>query len=267
MQTDIARIEQVLIQGDLSQLNDRERTNYYIKVCESLGLNHLTRPFQYLELSGKLVLYATKDCTEQLRKQHRISLTIKSSEQIGDVYIVRAVATGIDGRCDESTGAVPLVKEDGQWETSKTGKRYFAKTGKLIPLTPEELANAVMKAETKAKRRATLSICGLGMLDETEIETISNATPMISATVDQATPKAIAPPALTANPDSSDISVEEVLTALHRKKKSWDEAKPWLNERFGLELQAHSHVSELTQSQRLALLEALSKPSKKEVTS
>ena len=32
-----------------------------------------------------------------------------------------------------------------------------------------------MKAETKAKRRVTLSICGLGMLDETEVETIPGA--------------------------------------------------------------------------------------------
>ncbi|MBK9216944.1 MAG: hypothetical protein IPM59_15390 [Chloracidobacterium sp.] len=37
------------------------------------------------------------------------------------------------------------------------------------------LSNALMKAVTKAKRRVTLSICGLGMLDETEIETIPNA--------------------------------------------------------------------------------------------
>jgi hypothetical protein len=29
-----------------------------------------------------------------------------------------------------------------------------------------------MKAETKAKRRVTLSICGLGFLDETEVETL-----------------------------------------------------------------------------------------------
>ena len=36
------------------------------------------------------------------------------------------------------------------------------------------LANAIMKAETKAKRRVTLSICGLGMLDETELETIKD---------------------------------------------------------------------------------------------
>ena len=32
--------------------------------------------------------------------------------------------------------------------------------------------NAKLKAITKAKRRVTLSICGLGFLDETEIETI-----------------------------------------------------------------------------------------------
>jgi hypothetical protein len=33
-----------------------------------------------------------------------------------------------------------------------------------------------MKAETKAKRRATLSVCGLGFLDETEIEDIPQPT-------------------------------------------------------------------------------------------
>jgi hypothetical protein len=32
-----------------------------------------------------------------------------------------------------------------------------------------------MKAETKAKRRATLSICGLAVLDETEVDSIAGA--------------------------------------------------------------------------------------------
>ena len=35
-------------------------------------------------------------------------------------------------------------------------------------LQGENLANALMKAETKAKRRVTLSLAGLGWLDETE---------------------------------------------------------------------------------------------------
>jgi hypothetical protein len=36
-------------------------------------------------------------------------------------------------------------------------------------------ANTIMKAVTKAKRRVTLSISGLGFLDETEVETIPGA--------------------------------------------------------------------------------------------
>ena len=42
-------------------------------------------------------------------------------------------------------------------------------------LVGEELANAYMKAETKAKRRVTLSICGLGWLDDSETESIRGA--------------------------------------------------------------------------------------------
>ena len=52
-----------------------------------------------------------------------------------------------------------------------------------------------MKSETKAKRRVTLSLCGLGMLDETEIETIPSATP---TPVDHATGEILTPsPRLT----------------------------------------------------------------------
>src|SRR4029077_14745995 len=39
----------------------------------------------------------------------------------------------------------------------------------------DSLANAYMKAVTKAKRRAILSLCGLGCSDETEVETIPGA--------------------------------------------------------------------------------------------
>ncbi len=42
-------------------------------------------------------------------------------------------------------------------------------------LSGEAGANLMMKAVTKAKRRVTLSICGLGMLDETEVVTIPGA--------------------------------------------------------------------------------------------
>ena len=147
-----AVMERVLLAGDLSKLSTQDRLFYYTKVCESVGLNPLTRPFDYLVLNNRTVLYAKRDATDQLRKIHGVSVTIKSRENLEGVYIVTANAKDKNGREDESTGAVNITGLKG-----------------------EQLANALMKAETKAKRRVTLSICGLGMLDETEVDNIPGA--------------------------------------------------------------------------------------------
>jgi len=146
-----ALAEQVAIAGDLSKLSPEQRMAYYGEVCRSLGLNPLTRPFQYITLNNKLTLYATRDATDQLRRQHKVSIVIVGRERIEDVYVVTARATAA-GRSDESTGVVSIGNLKG-----------------------DNLANALMKAETKAKRRVTLSICGLGWLDESEIETVRGA--------------------------------------------------------------------------------------------
>lgn len=148
----LSLIEQVVIKGDLSKLSEFERVSYYKSVCESIGINPLTRPFDYIQLGGKLTLYAKKDCTEQLRKIHGVSIEELETKVIDDVYIVNAKARDKFGRTDESTGAVSIGNLKG-----------------------EAKANAIMKAETKAKRRVTLSICGLGWCDETEIDTIPGA--------------------------------------------------------------------------------------------
>jgi hypothetical protein len=143
-------IETALVVGDLSKLSVEARLSYYNNVCTSTGLNPLTKPFEYIVLNGKMVLYAKKDATDQLRRINKVSLTIVSRELVEGVYVVVASATLPDGRKDESIGAVPVQNLKGA-----------------------DMANAIMKSETKAKRRVTLSICGLGFLDESEIETIS----------------------------------------------------------------------------------------------
>ncbi|WII35292.1 hypothetical protein [Paenibacillus thiaminolyticus] len=169
---ELSIMEKVIVQGDLSTLKPKERLIYYTKVCESLGLNPLTKPFDYLRLDGKLVLYAKRDATDQLRKLQSISITIVSRERIGDVYCVTARGTTPDGRIDESIGAVSLTKEEKIWDEMRKRK---VPTGNILPLTADEMANALMRAETKAKRRVTLSLTGLGMMDESEIETVHNA--------------------------------------------------------------------------------------------
>jgi hypothetical protein len=146
------KLEKALVGGDLKDLSTSERLAYYNAVCNSLKLNPLTKPFEYITLNNKLVLYAKKDCTEQLRKLDSISLKIVARELVDGIYIVTAQATTPDGRTDESIGAVSVEGIKGDMK-----------------------ANATMRAETKSKRRVTLSICGLGMLDESEIETIPNA--------------------------------------------------------------------------------------------
>lgn len=148
-------LERVVIGGDLAKLTPHDRIVYYDRLCGSLGLNPLTQPFRYLYLSNKLTLYATKDCTEQLRMLHDVSIARLESRRDEDVYLVTVYGSS-KGRDDVATGAVAIGNLRG-----------------------EALANAIMKAETKAKRRFTLSICGLGVIDETEVGDVS-----IGGTVD-----------------------------------------------------------------------------------
>lgn len=157
-------IERVLIQGDLSGLSECDRINYYRSLCDSLGLNFLSRPFDYIWLNGKLTLYARRECTEQLRKIHQVSIQIVSRELIEDIYVVTARASLPDGRCDESIGAVFLGNLQG-----------------------EARSNALMRGESKAKRRVTLSLCGLAFLDELEVQSIPNAmaSPAVGIAVEE----------------------------------------------------------------------------------
>ena len=152
METSTERWETAIVDGNLERLQPAERLELVRRICDATGLTLESQPFQYLRLSGKLVLYARRDATDQLRRVHRVSVSIVSRETTDGVHVVTARATMPDGRTDESTGAVPTKGLQG-----------------------DALANALMKAETKAKRRVTLSICGLGMLDESEVETIPGA--------------------------------------------------------------------------------------------
>jgi hypothetical protein len=148
---------ELVAKGDLQGLNVKQRLSYTLTLCRRLNLDPMTGPFQFIKLNGKEVLYATRQATEQLRKLHRVSLKVVNEGWMDDgkeYYRVRVEATTPDGRADTACGVASI---------------YCGKNG--AKGTAAEIANVPMKAETKAKRRATLSICGLGFLDESEIET------------------------------------------------------------------------------------------------
>ncbi len=154
-----------VIDGDLTALSPSQRLRYYKMMCDRLGLNPHSRPFEYLlkrcrlTNTSKLTLYAKKDCTDQLRRINGISTSIVKETYDEEYQILTVWARAVDkeGRHEESCGAVCLTDYKGQ------------------PLKGEARANAIMTADTKARRRVTLCFCGLGILDETEVETIKDA--------------------------------------------------------------------------------------------
>jgi hypothetical protein len=169
----LVNLEKVVILGDLSSLTSAERIGYYARVCESLGLNPLTRPFEYITLNGKLTLYARRDATDQLRRVNGISVTGIRRERDDELGLQIVTVEGRDreGRTDSAIGAISIKGLSG-----------------------ELLANALMKAETKAKRRMTLSLAGLGWLDETELpDTPPVESRSLLETIEERTEKLAAP--------------------------------------------------------------------------
>lgn len=148
--TSTAAIAKIITSGDLSALTAVERVKYYVQFCQHLGLSAIAKPFDYIQDKGKISLYVNQTGAAQLRNLHSINIKIISREVTDGMYIVIAEASTPAGRIEESTGIVGI---DG--------------------LDAKAKANAMMKAETKAKRRATLSICGLGwMADDDSGKTI-----------------------------------------------------------------------------------------------
>lgn len=150
-QVAISGLEMALIKNDLSEMAPDERIKYYIRVCESLQLNPVTRPFNYIMFKGEgdrevLQLYPTKNCAEQLREQHGVSLGAPKITFLDDLVQVEIDATK-GNRKDTDCGIVSLANKYGK-------------------LTGQNKANAIMKAISKAKRRVTFSICSMGFLND-----------------------------------------------------------------------------------------------------
>lgn len=173
-----AILTSIITNGDLSKLSADQKVSYYRNFCERLGLDPLSQPFKLLRLNGREVLYCDRTGAQQLNKLHGVSHEIRAREIVNGCYVVTAQASTPDGRHTESIGAVPIENLKG-----------------------DNLCNAMMKGETKAKRRATLDLLGLGILDETETDSIPNAS--------TAPAPVAAPPAEKAAPVVAETSVTE----------------------------------------------------------
>lgn len=138
-------LAKLVLEQDLSKFTAPQKVEYVTTLCNRLGIDPITRPFELLTYNGKLIPYPTKAATNQLTKVYRLSLILVSCKQIGDQYTVIAEARAPHGQVVQDMGVVNIAGMRG-----------------------DALQNAMLKAVTKAKRRAVLSIVGLGMIDESE---------------------------------------------------------------------------------------------------
>jgi hypothetical protein len=148
-------INALVLKGDTSKLTVEQKLQYYNAVCDSVGLNPATRPFQFLTFQGKELLYPDKTCAEQLRSLKGISLSGPKFTFPDGLIMVEITATDRAGRTDTDFGIVDFGGRD------KSLSR----------------GDAMLKAVTKAKRRVTFSICGLGFLNNIA-DAVDDGTPV-----------------------------------------------------------------------------------------
>jgi len=201
--------------GNLAGLTDAQKTTYYLHLCESIGVNPATQPFEYMEINKKYILYAKPTLTDQLRKIHGVSVVGRPTVEDDGAYITAEVTLqDATGRTDFDIGVVFVGNIQG-----------------------EQRANGRMKSLTKAKRRATLRICGLSALDESEVETIPGARPVVpfpavevsqpERTVARSSPVAYAQPGEVVDPQTGEILDAEVRDVTPPVALGWTEFWPW----------------------------------------
>jgi len=149
---------QAAISGNLAKLTAEGQVKYYNALCKFTGLNPLGFPFEWITFQGKLKLYPKKECADQLRGVHKIS--VKITERIVEfgMYVVRVVATMPDGREFPATGAVPFAEGMPALDKCK----------------------ALKVAETQASRRATFGLVGLGNIPDEDDQPQARAVAIVA---------------------------------------------------------------------------------------
>lgn len=236
-----------VLTGNTKNLNAEQRVSLVQGICEATGLDYRLSPFEFITFQGKEVLYARKNAADQLVRIHGIKLSIVGQETVDGIRVVTCAADAKDGRHTEDVGAVSVKGIVG-----------------------DALANAMMKAVTKAKRRTVLSICGLSMLDESELETIPGARlavaeplePLSEAAQHRAenrraaeAPKALPTPPASEPASGSSPTVEALWDVLVSKVGEVGATEAW--RRIKADLGITVRNGEMTEAQRIAMGKAV----------
>ena len=186
----------LVIQHDLSKLSPEQVTQYLRDVSEFIGLDPDLNGLDTIWMENEngpgksLAVYARRGTAEILRSINNIEVSSLTSQITSESAIFTAVGRNGQARQEIAIGSKSL--------RGLSGKAYD---------------NAVMTASTRALRRLTMQFTKLGILDESEIESIQGSTvnPAAGATL-QGSPMVIPPmPKLTNNAPGKDVTLEKVI--------------------------------------------------------
>jgi hypothetical protein len=141
--------------GNVSGLTTDEKDTVLAKLCERYDLDVILRPFELISFQGKEKFYMTASATNQLAAQKRLTREVTALELDEPRGIAKCVVRVSEPNGRIETGSAYLsISRFVQDKSQPTGVRKVVAEG-------EDLANALAKLETKAKRRVTLAFFGV----------------------------------------------------------------------------------------------------------
>lgn len=146
--------------GDLSRMTKQVKDQFITSLSGKIGIPPYPPPFMFaVDKRGKETLVPTKHLAQALRDKCGISteityqgpLLMGNGEVDNTIYVVKVKGTLPNGRSAEDMGTGAFVGD------SAVGR------GK---------ADEILKTVTKANNRVTYNLLGLGLLDETEVDSM-----------------------------------------------------------------------------------------------
>ncbi|MEG4065620.1 hypothetical protein [Microcoleus sp. SVA1_A1] len=139
---------------DLSRLSKSKQNQIYTETCDRLGLNPLSFPLDLIKGKNGSTLMINEIGASQLRAKHNISIAVKSHELLPYQETITDPETRTEKTVTRYLAIVTV--------TATCGDRTEEATGAVEAFGSMMRSNAIKKAETQARRRATLAMCGQG---------------------------------------------------------------------------------------------------------
>ena len=131
--------------GRCDRLNEEQRADYINYLCGKIGIDPTFRPVDLIKTKNGIKPYLNKGASELIRDIRKISIDDMQIKDVNGMWVATCRVRNAEGRCDTDIG---VCLKDG------------------TSASPMNQNDSLMKAVTKAKRRATLSMCGLGAIIE-----------------------------------------------------------------------------------------------------